>query len=426
MKIKQALINNKYLRRPKTAVGQKGIALLQALFLVLLITFIVNQVNFEVAVEYTVNAQAIHRIRAYQAAKASMNLSLLRLKIYNTYVQNYGEQLGDQAHLLSMIYKLPISWPLALPEEVSAVDKDGFNKLNKSSLMDAQFSSSIDADDKLNINDLNSPIENQRQRIKTKIIDLLQGRLEGRDEWAQKNREINPEEIANNLKDWIDGDTEGSNGGSEGSNYDKVKALDRDNKDSFPPNRYFRTIDEIRMVPGVTDDVFEVLSQTFSVFGPMGINPNYADAGTLKSLHKTFTDEIVNKVMQRRDNPKDGGHFQDKEDFISFVSSLGANLNQEEKEQMLLRFKEPCNFKIQATGASGKSNVTITAITYDLHCAQKEVSKAYADEQKNKNGSSSNTSSGATSGDSTSTKEEKARKQPLPKGPPRIVYWNER
>jgi general secretion pathway protein K len=387
----------------------------------MLITFIVNQVNFEAAVEYTVNSQALHRVKAYQAAKAGVELSLLRINLYNKAMNEFGKQLGEQAQMLNMIYSMPITWPMVIPDEVSSVDKESFTKISKEALRDSTYATQIQSEDLLNINDLDSPSENQRERIKTKIEELFKAKMENDHEWADKNRGIPYDEIINNIKDWIDPDTQSGNGGDESAFYSKVREMDPDNQDNYPPNRFFRTMDEVRMVPGVTDDVFNLISPAFSVFGPMGINPNLADQGALKSLHKSITDEIVGKIMSRRDNPNEGGPFKDAEDFFSYISREGARVTQEEQEKIPLRFTNPCNFRIQSTGSSGKSVITITAITYNIACAQSEVSAGITDEQNKKNG---NNNQGNNNQDQT--KSGSSTKQELPKGPPRIVYWNER
>jgi general secretion pathway protein K len=397
--------------------NSKGVALLQAMFMVMLITFIVNQVNFEAAVEYSVNAQSLHRVRAYQAARAGLELSLLRIKIYQRLMNGEAgvpkEQIGSIA---KMIYSIPVSWPMTLPSDLSAVDKDGFEKLNKESLMESTYSTQIQSEDLLNINDLASPIQSQRDRIKNKLKDLFESKMENDKDWAEQNRGIAFEEVINNIQDWIDSDTESGNGGNERDIYGKLRELDPDNRDNFPPNRYFRSMDELHMVPGVTDEIFEIIKTSFSVFGPMGINPNYAEADTIKALHKSLTDEIVAKVLQRRNDPEEGGPFTSEDDFFDFVNSKGARIGDESKE-IPLRFTEPCNFRIQSTGASGKTVSTITAITYDFSCATETVSKKL------------NSTEGGGQGGGNGTggqPNDQGSRQSLPKGPPRIVYWNEK
>lgn len=394
----------------KKSFNSKGVALLQALFLLVLISALVIQINFEVDVEYTANSQALHKLRAYRAAKASLQMSLLRIKIYNKVMTEFGSKLGDMADMAKMIYELPFSWPLALPSEASGVDKDA----------------TIVSEDLLNINDLDSPSKNQRTRIQEKIIELINNRKEFDEEWADRNKGLEAQTVVNNIKDWIDPDTEGANGGSEASLYGDLRDFDSTVKD-FPPNRFFRTMDEVRMVSGVTDDIYDVLKPAFSVFGPMGINPNFADEGALKSLHKGMTDEVISKIMNRRNDPKEGGSFKDADDFFSYINSVGGLIPDADKDAIPLRFTNPCHFRVTATGSSGKTAVTITAVTYDISCANNEVSdqinKERQQDQQANQGDGSNPNGQGTN---TQTNGGSSKKQPLPKGPPRIVYWNEK
>jgi len=414
----------------KSIQNSKGIALLQTLFLVMLIIFIVNQVNFETAVEYTVNAQSLHRIKAYQAAKSGIAISLLRISIYNKVSAQVAKAMGDKAggggmtQMLNMIYSFPLTWPMIIPggEDVSSADKDSLNELTKKSLMDSTFATQIQSEDLLNINDLDSPLESQRERIKNALMQLFQRKMEFDHEWVERNRGMPFEEVINNIKDWIDPDTQSSTSGDENRYYARLRELDRDNQNPYPPNRHFRTLDEIRMVPGVNDEIFELIKPGFSVFGPMGINPNLADAGAIKSLHKTISDEAAQKIVNRKDHMNEGGPYKDAEDFFNYANRQeGVRISQEDKSKIPLRFESPCNFRIQSTGSSGRTAITITAITYDIACAQKELSADMTKENQKQNPNPNPTPSPSPAPNQASGQ----ANQNSPKGPPRIVYWNE-
>jgi len=427
MKMQKNLINK---NNRSTLSNSKGIALLQTLFLVMLIIFIVNQVNFETAVEYSVNSQSIHRIKAYQAARAGLEISLLRIAIYNKVSaqvsKNMGGNAGSITQMLNLIYTFPLTWPMVLPPQAGGSDNDALKELNKKSLMDATFATQIQSEDLLNINDLDSPMESQRERVKNSLTQLFKGKIELDREWADRNREMRFEEVINNIKDWIDPDTQSENGGEESRYYAKLREMDKDNKDPYPPNRFFRTIDEVRMVPGVTDEIFDLIKGGFSVFGPLGINPNLADQSALKSLHKSITDEIAQKLVSRRDHIYEGGPYKDADDFFNYVSRQGGRITPEEQSKIPLRFDNPCNFRIKSTGSSGKTAITITAITYDVSCSQKELSTNMS-KANNKNqpvqGQPPNQPP-TTPGQPGQGQNPAAPAAPQ-KGPPRIVYWNE-
>lgn len=405
-----------------------GVALLMALFMVLLITFIVNEVNLETSVEYTVNSQNLHRLKAYYAAKSGLELAKLRIRIYQKLMSSVGEQMGEQAHLLNMVYQFPFAWPPATMGDMNSVDKDSINKVVKESLMDVQYSMTIQTEDKLNINDLNSPSEAQRKKIRTKLDDLFKTRLEQDDPWAKENRDLRYEEIINNIKDFIDPDTTSENGGDEASKYGNVKELDRDSEMQLPPNRYFRSVEEVRMVPGVTDEIFNILEPVITIFGPFGINPNHADKDTIKSLHPSFTEEVVAKIMSRRDNPNEGGPYKDADDFFNHATASGAKLTEEDQTNIPLSFTTPCHFRIISDGISGKVRTTLTAVTYDLNCQIRDIATAVKKEDDEKKGQQQdpNQQQQQQQQQQDPNKKPNSKKPDLPKGPPRIIYWNER
>lgn len=417
----------------KLLKNSKGIALLQTLFLVMLIIFIVNQVNFETAVEYSVNAQALHRIKAYQAARSGIEISLLRIKIYNTVSAEIKKTMGDNAggvtQMLNMIYTFPLTWPMVIPAgEMDASDAESIKDLNKKSLMDATFATQIQSEDLLNINDLDSPLESQRDSVKNALMELYKGKMELDREWVERNRDLRYEEVINNIKDWIDPDLQSGNGGDEARYYARLREMDKDNLNPYPPNRHFRTIDEVRMVPGVTDEIFEMIKGGFSVFGPMGINPNLADEGALKSLHRGIDSEVAQKIINRRDHMNEGGHYKDGDDFFNYANRFAKiRISPEEQTRIPLRFENPCNFRIRSSGSSGKTVLTITAVAYDITCAQKELSTGMSKANKDNQNNNGNPDQGQNPNQNQNANNPKqpAANPGAGKGPPRIVYWYE-
>lgn len=401
--------SSKFLTLVQSVKSSKGIALMTALFLVLLITVIVNEINFETNVEYTVNSQAINRVKAYYAAKSGVELSKLRIKIYQEALKQFGSQPGVPSNLLDMVYNQPFVWPLLTVGDMNSIDKDAINKINKESWMDASYQTQIQTEERLNINDLNSPVEPQKDKVRQKLIELFKSKIDGDDEWAKNHRDLKYEEIINNIEDYLDADTISKNGGDESSRYDRAKELDKDTEAKLPPNRWFQSINELRLVPGITDEIFEFLAPVLTVYGPFFINPNRAEKTVIKSLHKTFTDEVVEKIISRRDNPSEGGPYQDKDDFFNFANRSGARVDPSEYDKLPIDVKEPCHFRISSTGNYGKVTSEITAITYDLECQRAEVSSKLP----SPTGSPQATANPKSSG-------------PLPKGPPRVVYWEER
>ena len=60
--------------------NQKGVALMIAIFTVVIVLYLAMEILYETNIEYAVNAQAVHKVKAYYAAKSGYELSLLRIK----------------------------------------------------------------------------------------------------------------------------------------------------------------------------------------------------------------------------------------------------------------------------------------------------------------------------------------------------------
>ena len=67
---------------------QKGVAILFAIFIISMIVWMASELLYETTVEYAVHAKSVHRLQAYYLAKSGLDLSRLRIQIYNKPVIN--------------------------------------------------------------------------------------------------------------------------------------------------------------------------------------------------------------------------------------------------------------------------------------------------------------------------------------------------
>lgn len=410
--------------------NNRGVALISALILISLILYFVMQVTYESQVEFRANAQAINQLKSRYAAKAGVELSLLRISLYQKVSAQYAETLGSNAAMLDMIWNFPFVWPPVLPDEVHSIDKDAIDAIVSESFMKANFRADItDEGSRIDINDLGSPSKGLREKTKTQIESIFKSRLDQDDDWARDNRGMNYDEIINNIVDWVDVDTAALNGGDESNYYDHLKTLDKDTKSNWPPNRTFRTLQELRMVAGMTDEIFALLEPKITIFGQKGINPNYAAKDILMTLAPGITSEIADEIIKRRDSQKEGGPFKDEETFLAFLTSKGVRLD-DNSTNVPLFFKSPMNFKIVSSGQFGNSMTEITAVTLDMVNTQKRLNE-FLDKEKDKSddekkGSEPGAAPDSEGGKKDDTKKSENNKKSTPKGPPNIVYWFEK
>lgn len=399
--------------------NNRGVALLMAVSALALITYLAMQVMYESSVEYTVNSQSLSRLKAYYAAKSGMEVSLLRVKIYQTVMNKYGKQLGPYAQYVDQIWQFPFAWPLNLPTEMDTNDKEAADKLAKESTMDAAFATDIqDEGSKIDLNDLDSPSKTLKESARNRLLDLFKHKVEEDEEFRAKYGNFRFEELVNNIADWMRDSPDSLNGGDKKSKYAE---LNKDGTDYYPPNRAFRTVAEVRLVPGMNDDFYEILGPNITIFGMRGINPNVASKDVIKSLDPGIDDRVADEIIKRREDPQ-RGPFSSAEDFWTFVQNppAAARLRNEKYKEIPIVTDSIMSFRIKSTGSYGNVTREIVAIVTDLDRTASKIKEFVDKDKKPENPDDPK---------NPPPKEDPAKQQannPLPKGPPRTVYWSER
>jgi general secretion pathway protein K len=403
----------KFTRRLLGRQNQSGIALLIAVFTVVIITYLVTEILYDTNVEYVVNSGAINRLKAYYAAKSGLEISLLRIKIYTKVQKQLGSQIPPaQRKLLDLIWEFPFAWPPVIPDEASGVDKDMIKDKLKEAKMDASYVATItDEGSKIDLNDLVSPSKGLREVTKKLLMQIFENRMKNDEEWARKHAELRYEEVINNIIDWEDADSVSINGGDERAQYSNLTS-----DKPLPPNRGFRTIEELRMVAGMTDEIYDMLKDRVTIYGMRAINPNHATAEVLKALDPSINDEVVGKITSRRSDPTKGP-FQNEGDFWGYVNAEGGNVSEANQKAIPLVFDEVTNFRIRSSGEFANASREIEAVVFDFNTVGSRIATRLSkDANPNQDQQKTDTKNPAPTG----------AKEQLPKGPPRIVYLIER
>ncbi|WP_374032650.1 general secretion pathway protein GspK [Bdellovibrio bacteriovorus] len=412
----------------------KGIALMIAIACIMLIMWIAMEVSYDSNVEYLVNSQGLNRVKAYYAAKSGMQLSLLRIKIYQQAQSKLGDKLGD-TKMLDQIWQFPFAWPLPIPDELSAIDKDAFKKAVADSTMDTSYIVTIeDEGSKIDLNDLASPSKSLQELTKKQLVTIFAQKIKEDENFQREYSNVRFDELVNNIADWMSPKSASLNGGDKRANYAELNQASQ--SDYYPPNRPFRSVAELHMVPGMNDDFYDLLAPRVTIYGMKGINPNIATREVLKSLDPAMTDEVVTEIIKRRDSEEEGGPFKcdqggGSSDFWQFVQGKGIR-TEGNPEDVPLICDSVMNFKIRSTGEFAGATREITAIVMDLQKTASKV-KSYVDKDKKAaaggdqsggnpdpaagGGNPSGGSAGGSAGNNATQ---------IPKGPPRVVYWNER
>lgn len=367
----------------KPLKNQRGVAILLALFTFVLVSAVAMELLEETQVEYISASQSINQIQSYYAAKSGVELSLLRILMYKKARFLAGDNLGPQAAMLDKIWQFPLIWPPQLPDHATIVDKELLKSTLTESLIKAPFATQISVEgSKIDLNALGSKSKILADNSRNLILELFRNKMEADEQFRTRYRSFDFERLVNNITDWVDEDNESKNGGDEKGYYSKIDS------DEIPPNQPFKTTDEIHMVAEMTDDLFDVLSKSVTIYGIAGINVNQADKEILRAIDPGIDERIADEIIARRNDPEKGGPFAKLEDFTSFLQSQGLTLDQEKlkKEGIPLVFGESLNFRVTSTAAVGQTRREIVAIVYDFDRVKERLSEILKEDEENTSG----------------------------------------
>jgi len=177
-------------------------------------------------------------------------------------------------------------------------------------------------------------------------------------------------ELIGNIRDWVDIDDQRSGiwGGDENSIYNNFEPRYR------AKNAPFDSVEELRMVAGVTDEVWSTFGSAFSIHTRnFKINVNAADAAMIRALIRAYTDptlvndqmldnEVIPLLMAERMFLP--GPFRSSGDFINRVKSKGIAFVSPEAEQQLkgLLSTDSKVFLLSSTGYVNESTRTIDTV----------------------------------------------------------------
>lgn len=406
--------------------SQRGVAILIALFAMTLMIFIALEVGYDTMVDYAVANQKINRVKAYYAAKAGIEISLLRINLYKQAVMAFGDQLQGNTSMLDPIWNFPFAWPPTMTDaKMTETDKDFMKAAVGESLMQGQYAAIIAPEGgRLDVNDLGSPSKSMRDSMRKQVLAIFENEKKNNEDFRREHSSVRFEELVNNIADYIDEDSESLNGGDESSPYGDVD----DKTIKLPPNRPLRTLDELHQVAGMKDEYFELLRPRLTVFGTKGININFAPKEVLMSLHSTMTEEAANKLIARRSDPKIGGPFKSDEDLFGFLNPFGVDVRAIQEAKLPLLYDMEFNFRVTSTGLAGTVRREITAITYDYPNLTSRLSELLDKQEEQDKGTAGTT--GANPGDTGKTgtgapDDTKKKKIQAVKGRPTVVYWEE-
>lgn len=398
--------------------NNKGIAIITAILALAFLTYLATEVTYDATVEYAVNSQQLKRLKAYYAARAGIEMSLLRIKAFQQVTQKLGKDAANFP-MINMIWQFPLQWPLALPDaspNMSLSDKEALNEAKEGTFFDATFDTQIsDEGSKIDLNDLVSPSKVLRENARRQLLNTFQQEIESNKRFEALYRNFRFEELINQMADFMSSERASLNGG------DKVAAYANTDYQGYPPNRGFRTLSELRVLPLMDEELFKVLENRITVFGLKGINPNTATKEVLMSLDISINAEIADRLIKRRDNDAEGGQYKSAEDFWNAVQTYGGRVTTNKAEIPIVT-DSISSFRIKSTGVYSNVRAQIEAIVVDVDQVATRVADYVKKEAQPAPGSAPTTPpqqapAPAPAPGTTPTQSKQ--------GPPRILYWVE-
>ncbi|MCK6502858.1 general secretion pathway protein GspK [Myxococcota bacterium] len=402
--------------------GQRsGVALLVVMTTVMIVTVVVTDLAYSARVRFLVAAHRTERRQAYWMARSGIEIyqlliladrelddtagdmmesaGLSGLNIdglldmvpqLNTglltmlMATDGGSDLPDEEEELTEDQRLALQGEKAVSDELKeqALEEGGGLFSERSWLdMPGDFSAEVQEEDcRININLLRSASATTSSSTGTRTLSggggssgtsleesptyqLMLGRMSGEDndQWL-RDRNLLARDLIANLADWVDADgtRSGGRGGYEDSLYQVIE----------PPykakNAAFDTQEEIRLVEGWTDEVYDRFADQFTIYGSGKLNISCEDDQIdWAILHSSFVEspplndaraqELIDLINEQRLL----GFINTPKEYVDFLRQLGVG-PKNELQGMLT--DSASVFRITSTGLVGNSAVTITEV----------------------------------------------------------------
>ncbi len=244
MRIKKSQMRNNILK------SQKGMALLLTLLVTAVLTTVVIEYNYNANINVDVAQNYMNKMKAGYLAKSG--IKFVKLYLESDVESFMGELVAD---VKPMLYGKPL--PLG----------DGFVTIH----MDGE-------EGRININKIMV-----YPKVKNMFLNLLE------------NFNIDYS-VYVNLVDWIDTDDEPFEGiGAESAYYETLP-------EPYPcKNGHLDSMDELRLVKGIDDEVFNTLKKYCTIYSNGLININEAPKEVLLALSSELTEYDVQEIIERRE-----------------------------------------------------------------------------------------------------------------------------
>ena len=360
---------------------KSGAALLILLAVSAILIPLIQKVWLDTQHYYQFRRYSIDRMKARFNAQSGIDISLVRLYTFKGAEKSIPKKGKTQiSFLLDQFWSFPFNWPLTADDNLLESEKDRLQELKRRSFLQGSYTVVIKPEDgRFDLNDLSSPLPFLQKFTYAGLFGLLSLQIEADESLKNKYDESDIREILNNISDWVDLDNESRNGGLENAVKEGFLAL----------NRSFISIEELKKVPGVEADLYQLLEPYITVYGAKSLNINYTKDKILSALG--LPPDTVEQIMLRI--TADSEYYQpfsSKKEFCDFSLGQGYDLCegliQSYGASDMLSFDFPTAFRIISQGRHRAQKVELEVLLYDLSAVSLNYQKRiYLEEQRRKN-----------------------------------------
>ncbi len=282
---------------------------------------------------------ASQNLQAYYSALSGIKLDSLFVTLHGK-IKNepqIKQVLGKQIALLDLIWQIGFLHPLPILEEEITI-REPSKLLGNIKVMNEDVTSHI------NLTLLGSSEEKEREYVKHLLRSLFNSQGET-DFYKKYQNQMNS--IIDNTTDWIDKDTQTANGQSEDRLYSNLPYKVK--------NDYLDTLEELHLIPGMTDEFYSFFAPHLTIFGEGKININTAPPLLLKSISASLNDNDIVKIVQARP-------FAEVKDFNDFVVNSLLKTGDFNKNPEVPLTTGGEIFKIESVAQVGNATKKIVAV----------------------------------------------------------------
>lgn len=393
----RASLRQSSLQRARARGDRRGVALLFALMAMMILTVLVTDMRFAAQVRFLGASHT--RDEAVALGLANSGISIYRLILLadrqmsnNTMIRTMlmGRTLSDilpmiNTGLLRMVFAdggdvetedvEAYKQTGEVSDEVREKSIEASSKFGSTSFLDipGEFSASITGEDcRLNLNTLSS--HTTAQSIQELPVAQLLYRIMSTEEnmdWLRE-RNLDPWDLIANVVDWVDADNTvaSGKGGYEDDFYSRLPSP------YLAKNAPFDTKEELRLVEGWQDEVYDRFADQLSIWGSQKININCADTKMVQAMiqsgsTRVISDSEMTRIMDELNNYRLATYFQKASDACTWFKNEVPDMDSTNFCKSISTTTKV--FSIESTGIVGDTSVTVhTVISYDSTTGSKE------------------------------------------------------